>query len=47
MQKEKKTGMIHFINPTSHKIIASISVSESDENIQKAFREAVRNTSDN
>ena len=46
-QKEKKTGMIHLINPSSLDIIASISVSESDDNIRKAFREALSKVSVN
>jgi spermidine/putrescine-binding protein len=46
-QKEKKTGMIHLINPASLDIIASISVSESDDNIRKAFREALSKVSVN
>jgi acyl-CoA reductase-like NAD-dependent aldehyde dehydrogenase len=47
MQKEEKTGMIHFINPANHDIIASISVSESNDTIKKAFREALKKVSVN
>jgi len=47
MQKENKTGMIHFNNPANHDIITTISVSGSNDTIKKAFREALNKVSVN
>jgi hypothetical protein len=40
-KENKSTGMIYFINPVSKKLISSISVSKSTEDIKKAFDNAI------
>lgn len=39
---EKRTGLILFINPKTKKVISHISVSESTEDIKKAFDKALK-----
>lgn len=40
-KENKATGMIYFIDPVSKKLISSISVSKSTEDIKKAFDSAI------
>lgn len=42
LAKEKRTGLITFINPKNGKVLGEISVSESTEAIKKAFDKAIK-----
>lgn len=40
--KEKRTGLITFINPKTGKVLGEISVAEPTEAIKKAFDQAIK-----